>query len=94
MGSLLLLIGLVVFHRPLILALLRWVGPQGAATQGLSLTWVVNGSLWEDLEITDLKAGGGLAHWLTKATIGKLAFSYDPSALLEHIVKGVTLHDL
>ena len=93
-GSLLLLIGLVVFSRPLILALVRWAGPQGAAAQGLSLTWVVNGSLWEDLEITDLKAAGGLAHWLPKATIGKLAFSYDPSALLEHIVKGVTLHDL
>jgi autotransporter translocation and assembly factor TamB len=93
-GSLLLLIGLVVFHRPLILALVRWAGPQGAATQGLSLTWVVNGSLWEDLEITDLKAGGGLAHWLPKATIGKLALSYDPSAVLEHIVKGVTIHDL
>ncbi len=91
---LLLIIGLVVFHRPLILALVRWAGPQGAATQGLPLTWKVNGSLWEDLEITDLQTGGGSAHWLPKATLGKLALSYDPRAGLEHILKGITIHDL
>ena len=91
---LLMIIGLVVFHRPLILALVRWAGPQGAATQGLPLTWKVNGSLWEDLEITDLKTGGGSAHWLPKATLGKLALSYDPRAGLEHILKGITIHDL
>jgi autotransporter translocation and assembly factor TamB len=93
-AAVLLLIGLVIFHRPLILALIRWAGPQGAATQGLPLTWTVNGSLWDDLEITDLTTGGGDAHWLPKATLGKLALSYDPRAELEHIVKGVTIHDL
>lgn len=83
-----------MFHRPLILALVRWAGPQGAATQGLPLSWTVNGSLWEDLEITDLKTGGGDSHWLPKATLRKLALNYDPRAELEHIVKGITIHDL
>lgn len=85
---------LAVFHRPLILTLLRWAGPKGAATQGLPLTWDVQGSLWNDLEITSLKTGGGENHWLPRATLGRLSLSYNPRAGLEHIIRGVTLHDL
>jgi hypothetical protein len=82
---------LAVFHRPLILALLRWAGPKGAATQGLPLSWQLSGSLWHDLEIADLKTGGGEKHWLPRATIGKLTVNYDVRANLERIVKGVTM---
>jgi putative ubiquitin-RnfH superfamily antitoxin RatB of RatAB toxin-antitoxin module len=85
---------LAVFHRPLILSLLRWAGPKGAATQGLPLTWDVQGSLWNDLEITSLKTGGGEKHWLPRATLGRLSLSYNLRADLEHIIRGVTLHDL
>jgi autotransporter translocation and assembly factor TamB len=85
---------LALFHRPLILALLRWAGPKGAATQGLPLSWQLSGSLWHDLEIANLKTGGGEKHWLPRATIGKLSVNYDVRANLERIVKGVTLHDL
>lgn len=96
--GLLLVTLLAVFHRPLILALVRWAGPKGAATQGLPLTWEVTGSLWQDLEITHLKTGGGEKHWLPSATIGKLAVSYDlpqwRTSGLERVVNGVTLHDL
>ena len=94
LAGLVLLVGLGVFHRPLILALVRWAGPKGAATQGLPLTWEVMGSLWQDLEIANLKTGGGEKHWLPRATLSRLAVSYDVRADLEHIVKGVTLHDL
>lgn len=85
---------LAAFHRPLILALLLWAGPKGAATQGLPLSWQLSGSLWHDLEISHLKTGGGEKHWLPRATIEKLALSYDVRADLERIVKGVTMHDL
>ncbi|MEQ1750455.1 MAG: hypothetical protein ABL974_13595, partial [Prosthecobacter sp.] len=94
LAGFLLLVGLAVFHRPLILALVRWAGPKGAATQGLPLTWEVNGSLWQDLEIANVKTGGGETHWLPRATLGRLAVSYDARASMEQIVKGVTLHDL
>ncbi len=85
---------LVVFHRPLLLALIQWAGPQGAATQGLPLAWKVRGSLWSDLTITELKTGGGESHWLPRATLGKLELTYDLRAELEHLVKSITLHDL
>lgn len=85
---------LAVFHRPILLGLIRWAGPKAAATQGLPLTWQVDGSLWSDLAVTQLKTGGGERHWLPRATLGRLELRYDPRAGLEHIVKGITLHDL
>lgn len=87
-----------MFHRPLILALIRWAGPKAAATQGLPLTWKVQGSLWNDLTLESVKTGGGEKHWLPRATLGRLAVDYDVPAYwqtgLEKVVKGVTLHDL
>lgn len=95
--AILLLITVVVFHRPLILALIQWAGPKGAATQKLSLEWQVGGSLWKDFEINKLKTGGGEDHWLPRAAIGRLAVAYDTDALIhskyEHAIKSVTLHE-
>jgi len=92
-----LLVVLVVFHRPILLALIQWAGPKGAATQKLPLEWQVGGSLWKDFEINKLKTGGGVTHWLPRATIGRLSVAYDTDALIhskfEHAVKSVTLHD-
>lgn len=94
LGGLLLLVLLAVFHRPIILGLLRWGGAKGAALQGLKLTWEVEGSVWNGLQFLGVKAEGGDDHWLPRATLGELTVSYNPRADLEHIVKGVRLHDL
>lgn len=92
-----LLVVLVVFHRSILLAIIQWAGPKGAATQKLSLEWLVGGSLWKDFEISELKTGGGEDHWLPRATIGKLGVAYDTDALIhskfEHAIKSVVLHD-
>jgi hypothetical protein len=85
---------LALFHQPLLLALIRWAGPKLAATQGLPLSWDVQGSLWSDLSITGLKTGGGEAHWLPRAVLGRLALHYDVRADLPQLLKGITLHDL
>jgi len=94
LGFLLLVVLLAVFHRPIILGLLRWGGAKGAALQGLELTWEVEGSVWNSLDLHGVKAVGGDDHWLPRATLGKLNVSYDMRADLEHLVKGVTIHDL
>ncbi len=91
---LVLVVILTIFHRPIILSLVRWGGTKGAALQGLELTWEVEGSVWNGLELHGVKAVGGDDHWLPKATLGKLSVNYDMRADLEHIVKGLTLHDL
>lgn len=85
---------LVAFHRPVIFALLHWVGTQGASTQGLPLSWEVRGSLWNDLEIVHLQTGGGERHWLPRAALGKLKLQYDLLEELEHKVRTVIVHDL
>jgi autotransporter translocation and assembly factor TamB len=89
-----LIAGLVIFHRPIILALLQWAGPQAALTKNLPLSWQVGGSLWNDLEIKDLQSGGGDTHWLPKLSLGSLAVHYNARADIEHIIKGIQLHDL
>ncbi len=98
LSGVLLLLAVVIFHRPILLGLLRWAGPKGAATQGLSLEWLVEGSLFSDLKITDLKTGGGPDHWLPEVSIGELSADYDTRALLrgeyENGVRSVTLHDV
>jgi hypothetical protein len=95
---LLLLVGLAVFHRPLLLTAIRWVGPKAAQKLDLPLSWAVDGSLWGDLRITDVETGGGPEHWLPKAMVGELAAEYDWRALArgdyENSVKRITLHDV
>lgn len=94
----LLLAALVVFHKPLLLAVIRWAGPKAAASQNLPLSWLVEGSLWNDLRVTDVKTGGGEFHWLPRAEIGELSADYNWRSLLnkdfEHSVNRVTLHDV
>ncbi|MCW0221123.1 MAG: hypothetical protein OJI67_22530, partial [Prosthecobacter sp.] len=97
-ASLLLLTVLVVFHRPIILSLIRWAGPKAAAKFGVPLSWQVTGSIWNDFKLTDIEAGGGEEHWLPTAKIGEISTNYDWRALLkgdyEHSVNQVTLHDV
>lgn len=97
-ASLLLLTVLVVFHRPIILSLIRWAGPKAAAKFDVPLSWQVTGSIWNDFKLTDIEAGGGEDHWLPTAKIGEISTSYDWRALLkgdyEHSVNQVTLHDV
>ena len=92
-----LLVVLVAFHRPILLALIQWAGPKGAAMQNLPLEWQVRGSLWKDFEISELKTGGGEAHWLPRATIGRLGIAYDSEALVhsrfERALNSVALHE-
>lgn len=95
--SVVLLVLVAVFHRQIILAVIQWAGPKGAATQNLPLEWKIGGSLWKDFEITALKTGGGESHWLPHATIGRLGVAYDTDALIhskfEGAIKSVVLHD-
>lgn len=95
---LLLLVGVAVFHRPLLLSLIRWAGPKAAHKLDLPLSWAVDGSLWNDLKITSLETGGGPEHWLPKARIGEFAADYDWRALAhgdyENSVKRIKLHDV
>lgn len=97
-GFLLLLVVVAVFHKPLILAVVRWAGPKAAESFQLPLSWQVEGSLWNDLRLADVKTGGGEGHWLPKAEIGELSAEYDWRALarkdFENSVKRVTLHDV
>jgi hypothetical protein len=70
-----LLLGIVgaFFHRPLILAVLNRLAPEGAKRAGINLSWKVAGSLWSDLVVNDFKAeGGGF-----KVTAGHLEVRYD-----------------
>lgn len=87
-----------VFHRPLLLALLRWGGPKAAAYVQLPLSWQLEGSLWNDLRMTNVSTGGGEDHWLPKATVGELSADYDWRAFTrkdyEHAVSRVKLHDV
>jgi|GEM_PF-619386 len=96
--TVLLLAGLAVFHRPILLATIRWIGPKAAAKLNLPLSWQVDGSLWGDFKLEDVETGGGEDHWLPKAKIGELSASYDWRLLkngdFEHAVNRVTVHDL
>ncbi len=94
----LLLVVLAVFHKPILLALVRWGGPKAAATLKLPLSWQVEGSLWNDFKVANVVTGGGEDHWLPQAKIGELSASYDWRLLkngdFENAVTRVTLHDV
>ncbi|TDU70675.1 autotransporter translocation and assembly factor TamB [Prosthecobacter fusiformis] len=97
-ATLLLIIVLAVFHRPILRAVIRWVGPKAAASLNLPLSWQVEGSLWGDFKFANIETGGGEGHWLPVAKIGELSATYDWRLLkkgdLEHAVNRVTLHDV
>lgn len=89
-----LVVSIVVFHRPL----LRWAlmkgGPWAAQTQGVTLGWNVAGSFLGDLTLTSVEAGGGRDHWMPNAHLGRLELDYDlwkliqdgPSAFLSRVI--------
>lgn len=95
---LLLLVILAVFHKPILLALIRWGGPKAASYVQLPLSWQVEGSLWNDFRIANVVTGGGPDHWLPTAKIGEISADYDWRKLkdkdFENAVNRVTVHDV
>lgn len=97
LALLLLIVGLVVFHRPLIRWAITQAGPWAAQSQGLTLAWNVAGTLLGDIKLTSVEAGGGPDHWMPHAQIGKLELDYDLWELIENgpdaFLHRVVLHD-
>ena len=72
------LILLVSFHRQIILWAVNRFGPDAAKSAGLTLKMKANGSLWSDLDISDLEASSSdPAMPLRDLKLGKLALRYD-----------------
>lgn len=87
----------VAFHRPILVAVIRWAGAWAAEKQGLDLAWQVKGSVLGDLEISSFKTSGKDQHWLPRAELKQFAVDYNLRALmrgdLEKAIQSVTLHD-
>ena len=79
LGLLAVLGALVLLHQPLLRFALQHGGPALAATAGLDLQWQVQGSLWRDLSLRELKVGG--APWLKQAESAEIHAEYDGRAL-------------
>lgn len=84
-----------VFHRPLLRLLLRHGGPQGAALAGLKLRWEVDGSVTNDLRLSNIEASGLM---IDQATIGELSAAYDTMRAIKtgdiDIISRVALKDV
>ncbi len=93
-GCVLLLLA-VVFHQALLRSLLRFGGPRGAEMAGIKLSWQVDGSITEDLRLSQVTASGLM---IDKATIGELSAEYDTMRAIKagdiDIVRRVTLKDV
>ena len=94
LASVVLAATLVAFHRPLIMASLNRFGPKGAKMAGIEITWKVEGSLWSDLVINDLKAKGDNFD----ITAGRMEVRYDLQPAWKKdwfkIPRAVVLHDV
>ncbi|HRJ09049.1 MAG TPA: translocation/assembly module TamB domain-containing protein [Prosthecobacter sp.] len=94
----LLLMLLAVFHKPLLLTVIRVAGPKLAAGQGLELDWQVGGTLWDAFALQKVEVIGRREHWLPAAKLEELRLGYDLRALWrgEHtrVVRQVRVHGL
>lgn len=88
---------LALFHRPLLLWAIRLGGVKAAAGQKIALKWMVDGSVFGDLDIQKVDASAGAGSWLPKAEIGRVAVAYDLPKLYsegpERFLGKLLLHD-
>lgn len=93
----LLVLVVLIFHRPLLRWGVRWGAERAAKSQNLVLQWTLDGSITGGVQADAVSVSGGAGHWLPRATVGNLSASYDlvtllrrgPGDFLEHL----TIHD-
>ena len=87
-------LGLALFHRPLLLWTLNRWGPSLALSSGYALDWKVDGSLWSDLRVTQLSLAGPGVKTVKAGTL-RLDYDLGPAMRGDYfsIAKTVTLHD-
>lgn len=96
--GLIMLVLLMVFHRPLILWALNRYAPDAVKSLPMKLAWHVDGSLWHDLSISTVAASSDAESMpLRSLTVGRLEVKHDWSAAWRgdylNIARSVTLHD-
>ncbi len=93
-AGLFVLVLLLVFHRPLLLWALNRLGPEAARRAGVELQWQVEGSLWSDLEVNNLRTTVQ-GHVIR---VQHLGLRYDLAPAWQgdwfKIPKGITVHDV
>lgn len=93
----LLVLVLLIFHRPLLRWGVRWGAERAANSQDLALQWTLGGSITGGVQADAVSVSGGAGHWLPRATVGNLSASYDLVTLLRRgpgdFLEQVTIHD-
>jgi autotransporter translocation and assembly factor TamB len=88
---------LALFHRPLLRSGLRYFGPKLLAREGLTLTWQVEGTVTQGLQLNQVELQGPAAHWLGSVKLAELSANYDVWKLWQSgpadFLEGVKLHD-
>ena len=96
LGLLVIALGLLLLHQPLLRLALQHAGPALASAAGLDLSWQVQGSLWRDLSLRGLNLGG--QPWLTRAEGAEIHAEYDGVALwrgdFPAVIRLVRVHGL
>jgi len=88
--------GLVMFHRPLVHWVIGVAVPRLSAKYDLPLTLKSSGSIWRDLTLSRIKIGKGVPDWLQVGEIDELSVAYDWRALknraFERAIRSVKVH--
>lgn len=80
--AIVLVLGLLAFHRPLTHWVVGIVVPRVSAKYGFPLTLKSSGSIWSDLRLGGVELGKDAPKWIESAEVDELAIEYDLRTLM------------